>query len=243
MKRIICIIQARMGSERLPGKVLMPINGAPMLGYQIARINTQMPDLDIVVATSDTPKDDALYDYCRRNEVSIFRGAEHNVLKRFHDVVVDAKLADDDLVIRLTGDCPLTCPDLIQALINFYQESGADYGRIDTDSFPRGVDAEVFTVAMLKQAYHHASSNYEQEHVTPFFYDADNGFQVVKYINPEGNHSQYRLCVDEAADFSVVNQLFALLGKVWPDCDYRALMDVVCNHPEVTSLNQNVQQR
>ena len=243
MKRIMCIIQARLGSERLPGKVLMPINGLPMLGYQIERLKTQMPELDIVVATSDNPRDDALYDYCQQNSVSVFRGNEHNVLKRFHDLISNSELSDDGLVIRLTGDCPLTCPDLIKALIDLYLNSGADYGRIDTDSFPRGVDAEVFTASMLNRAFKDASTSYEREHVTPFFYDVNNAFVMVKYANPEGNHSQFRFCVDEMEDFQVASQLLTLLGQDWPDVTYSQLMDIVTAHPEITRLNQNVEQR
>lgn len=243
MNRKICIIQARMGSERLPGKVLMTMNGQPMLGYQLQRLKIQMPELEVVVATSEHSTDDPLYHYCLDNEVAVYRGDQHNVLKRFHDLVLNANLNDDDMVIRLTGDCPLICPDLINELIVHYLDSNADYGRIDTDSFPRGVDAEVFTVVMLKQAYQNTLSSYDQEHVTPYFYHPDSAYSVMKYTNKLGNHSHIRLCVDEVADFDMVNQIVSIVGNSWTDINYTQLIEVISDHPEITQINQAVKQR
>ncbi len=232
-----------MGSERLKGKVLRPINGIPMLSYQIERLRSQQPDLNITIATSVGSQDDVLEDFCNNNRINVFRGSEANVLQRFHDAASQFQLNDSDEIIRLTGDCPLICPDLIKQLIHQYRATGSDYGRVDTDSYPRGVDAEIFTMAMLRQANSQATTEYDREHVTPYFYAPENHFKTTRLTNSFADDSGFRLCVDQEIDFIVVSQIIALLGDDWRKADYRQLIDCLKNHPEFSQLNRDVQQR
>ena len=243
MNKILCIIQARMGSTRLPGKVLKEVNGRPMLAYQIARLNHQFPDLDIMLATTSMAADDALESFCLNNNIQYYRGSENDVLGRFADIITQNAHTDTDRIIRITGDCPLICPDLIRALIDEYHRSGAHYGRIDTDTYPRGVDAEIFTVGMLITANNKATSDYEREHVTPYFYQTDTEYKVLKLKNSSGDHHEYRLCVDELLDFEVFQRIIEILGDSWRSATYDDLITLLQRNPDLSKHNQHVQQR
>ena len=173
------VIQARTGSNRLPGKILRPINGLPMLAYQINRLKTQAPELNLILATSNKTTDQPVLELGECMDIPVFAGDEDDVLGRFKDLAISYQWPDEALIVRLTGDCPLSCPDLINKLIRLYQSSNADYGRIDTDTYPRGVDAEIFTVKMLINAAETTQNPYDREHVTSFFYrDASPYHQV-----------------------------------------------------------------
>lgn len=240
---VYAIIQARLGSERLPQKVLKPINGMPMLGYQLERLQTQFPELQLIIATTNEPADQALRDYCVHNNVNFYAGSESDVLDRFYECIQALNLPTESRLIRLTADCPLICPGLIKALLKQYDIEQADYGRIDTDSFPRGVDAEVFTVEMLTEAHTNATSAHEREHVTPYFYRNDSSYRQTRLINKRGNHSHYRLCVDEPDDFRLVTELINDIGNQWVDAGYKQLSQYLEQHPEITSINADVEQR
>lgn len=241
MSQIICVIQARMGSERLPGKVLKPINDIPLLEYQLTRLR-RLSNVRIIVATSNTAKDDVLAEYCIKHSHEVYRGDEHNVLKRFYDLAMALNLNSCDRIIRLTGDCPLVCPDLITQLFNTHEGQPDHYLRIDTDSFPRGVDAELFTCEMLTDAFSNATTEYEHEHVTPYFYQSGK-YSMGKLNNKLGNHSHIRLCVDESADFDCVTALINEMGDGWPDTDYKDIIAVLSDRPDIANLNQAVEQK
>ena len=241
MSQITCIVQARMGSKRLPGKVLKPINGIPMLQYQLTRLR-QLNNVRVVVATSDTQTDDALAEYCAMNSHEVYRGDENNVLKRFYDLSNKLNLIPEDRIIRLTGDCPLVCADLIAQLVDAQVNQSNQYGRIDTDYFPRGVDAELFTYEMLISAFKNASSEYECEHVTPYFYQSGK-YSIVKLNNSLGNHSHYRLCVDEPSDHQCVSAVISELGDAWADANYQDIISVLLDKPALAKLNQSVIQK
>jgi len=201
---IVAIIQARMGSTRLPGKVLKEVNGKSLLMYQIERVKISKLLDKIVVATSMSSKDDLISDFCKRNNIDCFRGSENNVLSRYYEC---AKEFQADIVVRLTADCPLSDPVVIDDVISLFQKEKVDYtantAPPDTTRFPDGSDVEVFSIQALKRAFIECLNPHDREHVTFYFWQHDNNFKTIQ-MSQGVDWSKYRFTVDYPEDFEVV---------------------------------------
>lgn len=203
-----CVVQARLGSTRLPGKVLADLDGEPLLCFMLGRLRSLRVDA-IVVATSTEPRDDAVADAAREAGVPVVRGSEHDVLNRFM-TALDAHPATH--VIRLTADCPLTDPEIVNATLEVHHHQGADYtSNVTPRTFPKGLDVEVATVAALRTAAAEARDPTEREHVMPFLYRHPERFRLASYRNDE-LLGEERWTVDTADDLSVVRRAVARLG-------------------------------
>ena len=168
---VLCILQARFSSTRLPGKVLKPILGEPMLARQIERIARAARVDALTVATSDQASDDGIAALCERLGVDCYRGSLDDVLDRFYQA---ARHSGPSHVMRLTGDCPLTDPAILDALVELHLTGDFDYSsNVEERTYPDGLDAEVFRYDLLVQAWQGAMSPYEREHVTPFMREAE----------------------------------------------------------------------
>lgn len=164
-KRIIASIEARMGSTRLPGKVLLPVGGTPVLSYMISRVQMSTKITDIIVATTDNPKDDMIEDMCNKMNIKVFRGNEENVLER---VFKATQSLNADIIVELTGDCPLIDPDLIDHAVSTFlinHECDYLYNR-EYEGYPDGMDIQVFTSKAFKRSRKIASTRSELEHVS-----------------------------------------------------------------------------
>ena len=202
------IVQARSSSTRLPLKVLLPILGKPLIIHLLERIShTQFAD-NIVLATSSDPSDDLLASIVQQNGFNIYRGSLNNVLKRFFDC---ATLYEAENIVRITGDCPLMDPQLIDEIIENFDSHQVDYLAnmlSNSLSVPDGFDVEIFTIDALRKAYRNASLDSDLEHVTPWIKKQDSGFRCKHFIhNPF--RPFYRLTVDDQKDFEVVNEIFS----------------------------------
>ncbi|MEW6774179.1 MAG: glycosyltransferase family protein [Bacteroidota bacterium] len=206
-KKIICIIQARMGSSRLPGKILKPIvNNIPSLFLQYERISPAQKVNKIIVATSDLPQDDIVEYYCNQWQIPVFRGDEQNVLKRFYDA---ANLYQADVLIRITADCPLHHYKVIDWCIKQFEELNADYFSNSNEPpvLEDGWDTEVFSYKALHSAYLNATKNFEKEHVTPYIKQSGKfrcHFQ--KYLSD--NPHQFKLSLDNENDYKLIQTIF-----------------------------------
>jgi len=211
---IVAILQARMTSSRLPGKVMKPILGVPMIGRHIERLN-RCDSLDrIVVATSKDPSDDGLAAYCESLGVRVFRGSLDDVLGRFQG----AALANGPAahVVRLTADCPLADPQVIDACVWRHIETGADYTSNTIErSYPDGLDVEVMTAEALKVMHREARDPYEREHVTPFLYRHPERFRIAQLVQ-SAPLSDRRWTVDTPEDFEFVSRVFYMLYPTNP---------------------------
>ena len=203
------ILQARMSSSRLPGKVLKPLLGQPMILRQIERLRRCRELERIVVATSQDPSDDILAETLARAGLETVRGPLDDVLGRF--VLAADQLQLEGEIVRLTADCPLADPGVIDACIALRREGGFDYasnGLVRT--YPRGLDVEVFTASALRRAGAEAISPYDREHVTPWLYREETALRLGKLVGSP-DLSEFRWTVDLPADFDFVSQVFGAL--------------------------------
>jgi glutamate-1-semialdehyde 2,1-aminomutase len=202
--KTIAIVQARMGSTRFPGKVMRPINGVPMIELLLRRLAKAKRIDRIILATSDDPRNQPLADHVRSLGYEVFQGSENDVLDRFYQA---AKPHQPEAVVRITGDCPLIDPDLVDLVIAAHKEQGVDYlSNTWPRSYPDGLDTEVFSFRALEQAARQATKPAEREHVTPFI--RESGLFKTGNVAYEEDPSMERWTVDEAADFEVIAAVF-----------------------------------
>ena len=232
--RVVAVLQARMSSTRLPGKVLAPILGRPMLARQLERL-ARCAALDaLAVATSDRPDDDPVAELCAAEGVACCRGSLANVLDRFYGC---AKAHAADHVVRLTGDCPLVDPAFVDILVDFYRERGAAYATYcRPPSLPDGLDAEIFSFAALEAAWREARDPFEQEHVTPFIVRRPERFPAANWAYRE-NLSHLRWTVDEPEDFAFVTRVFEELYPANPAFAMQDVLDLLARKPELAAIN------
>lgn len=201
---VVAIIQARMGSTRLPGKVMKTINGKPMIEIMLARLRMSQRITSIVVATSVDPRNAPLAEHVRSLGYACEMGSENDVLERYADV---ARAHSADVVIRITGDCPLVDPNLVDDAIGFFLEAGVDYLCNNyPPTYPDGLDIEVFSAAALCRAHAEATEAFDREHVTPYLRRP--GLFATVTISADEDLSTLRWTVDEAADFEVISRVF-----------------------------------
>ena len=206
---IVAIIQARMKSTRLPGKVLADICGKPMLHYVIARAKrAKMANL-VVVATSADPADDLIEEFCAANAVPCFRGSENDVLERYYRAAMQF---DANIIVRLTADCPLIDPLVIDQVTQRILESNSDYvSNVLQLTFPDGLDTEVLTFDALARAWHEATLPSEREHVTSYIINRPNLFRL-GCIKNNVDLSQLRWTVDKPEDLELIRKIYRSLG-------------------------------
>ena len=202
--KAVAIVQARMGSTRLPGKVMMSIGGYSLIELLLMRLSESIEVDEIVVATSEHTNNKVLIDHVRSLGFRCEKGSENDVLERYYDTAVKCSA---DVIIRITADCPLIDSALVDECIKEFKHSGVDYfSNNHPESFPDGLDVEVFSFSALSQAHLEATSNIDREHVTPYIRDC-NKFSIGEMVCNE-DHSDKRWTVDEPADFNVVKNIF-----------------------------------
>ena len=202
---VVAIIQARMGSSRLPGKSLAEIEGRPMLWHVIQRVKRARLVDRVVVATSIAPADDAIEKMCRENDIPCHRGSENDVLDRFYAAARAEKASQ---VVRITADCPLIDPEVIDRVVRRFQRGDLDYAsNAMVRSYPDGLDTEIFSFSALERAWHEASKTSEREHVTPYL--RSEKFRTANVENGSTSlYQHYRWTVDEAADLDFIRAVY-----------------------------------
>jgi spore coat polysaccharide biosynthesis protein SpsF len=202
---ITAIVQARMGSTRLPGKVLLPILGQPMLALLLKRISAARLVDRVILATSGHPSDVPIQQFAQVKGIFCVRGAVDDVLDRYHQA---AKRSQADHIVRITGDCPLIDPGVIDEVIRTHIKDGNDYtSNVHPPTYPDGMDVEVMSFAALDEAWSYADKPSEREHVTSYFRRDLSHMKIGNVSHPK-DLSHIRLTVDEAEDFEVVKAVF-----------------------------------
>ena len=220
---ILAVVQARMSSSRLPGKVLKPILGKPMLFRQIERIKRSRLINKIIVATSVEGSDDLIESMCLENQIDCFRGDLKDVLDRFYQVALKY---DPRHIVRLTADCPLIDPRVIDETILFYKKGAYDYAsNTIPHTFPDGLDVEIFNATVLAKVWSEAKTQYEREHVTPFFYNNPSMFRLGSFRS-EKDLSSLRWTVDKEEDFKFVERVYEALYPKKPDFSMADILEI-----------------
>lgn len=218
---ILAILQARMSSSRLPGKVLAAVLGEPMMGRQIERIRRSRHIDQVVIATSDDPSDDPVAAYGAAIGVDVVRGSLHDVLSRFLGAL--DRYPDAEIMLRLTADCPLVDWRVLDALIEKHRASGADYtNNTSVKSFPHGLDAEAMKPEALRRAAREATSAYDHEHVTPYLYSEPGRFRT-EVLTRAPSLAHLRWTVDYPEDLEFVRHVYETLHPADPDFDTEAV--------------------
>ncbi len=233
--KVVAIVQARMGSTRLPNKVMKVIGGKPMIELLLSRLAKSTQIDQIVVATSLDPRNQPLIEHVEKLGYQCFVGSENDVLERYFQA---AKFSKADIVVRVTGDCPVIDPVLVDDIVSQFKSENVDYfSNVAPATYPDGLDTEVFTFKSLEQAAQAAKSPYEREHVTPYLLDANN-FRQGRKIN-DVDLSQLRWTVDEAADFEVMTKVFDHFSPEiyfsWKD-----VYDLQLQNPQLFISNQHL---
>ena len=231
----LTIIQARMGSSRFPGKIMVPINGTTAIELMIKRLSRH-PDLqNIVVATSTAATDDVFCAYLNTINVRYIRGSEDNVLQRFHDAI-DKYPADN--IVRATGDCPFIDPDLVIELICAFSQENADYAYL-SPKFAEGLDVEVFTKNAIEVANLEAALESEREHVTLFLSNNPDRFKIIKFDQNQ-DHSAYRFTLDTPEDLEVINAIADEFKTSMADVQTNEIIEYLNNNPKVFEKNNQI---
>lgn len=239
-KNIIVIIQARLGSTRLPNKVLKDLCGKPVLWHVVERLKQCKHLTGIVVATTTLPEDDAIQKFCVENDVNYYRGSSENVLSRYYEA---AKQFKAEIIIRITSDCPVIDPVLIDEMIHDYKLSNVDYmSNSLMRTYPRGLDVEIFSFPVLEKTFKKASMQYELEHVTPYIYKHPELFTLKNYAN-DADYSFHRWTLDTDEDYILLKEIYDNLyveGKLFLWKDILKLFEL---KPGLLDINKHIEQK
>ena len=234
---IWAIIQARMGSTRLPGKVLMDLCGKSVLERVVERVLKSQLINGVMIATSNSNKDAEIVKECKRIGAKFFCGSEEDVLDRYYKA---AKTFDVGHIIRITADCPLLDPEIIDRVVNRYFESKADYcSNILKETFPDGMDVEVFNFDVLSEAWENANLLSEREHVTPYIRNHPDMFKLVNLSNDE-NIADKRWTVDERKDLDFIRAITEGLICKKPNFTMQDILDFLKDNPQTEELNKEI---
>ena len=239
--KIVAIVQARMGSTRLPGKIMKDLLGKPMLTRMLERLG-RTPSLEqVVVATTEQERDQQVVDFCNERDLHVFRGSEQDVLDRYYQT---AKHFQADLIVRCTSDCPLICPSHVEDVIQHFlaNEKELDYVAdfLPRRTFPMGLDTEVMTFQALERTWCKAKEQPFREHVTLFIYRHPKEFRLSGISNDE-DLSTLRETVDTAEDLAFARKVFEHFGR--DDFSWRETLSATRENPQWTTINAHIKQK
>lgn len=240
--KIGAIIQARMGSSRLPGKVMTKIMNKTVLEHVVRRVKQSKLINEIIVATTTLDQDKIIEQEAIRINANVFLGSEENVLSRYYYA---AKMFDLNIIVRITSDCPIIDPIILDDLIKTYLSndydivSNAGPNQIDR-TFPRGLDAEVFSFEVLEETFLNASQKYHIEHVTPYIYE--NKSKVFYYKN-EIDYSKYRLTLDTKEDYILIKRIYENLYKESKFFYLNEIIELLKSDESLFLINSHIEQK
>lgn len=229
-----------MGSSRLPGKVLAQVAGKPLLGYLIDRLRASKTIDDIIIATTADPLDQCIVKFCKESDVAYFQGDAEDVLSRYNAICLDMpKLLPNSSVVRITGDCPLVDPQIVDRAVRELYSGSFDYcSNTLAPTFADGFDVEVFTTSLLSEAAESAKKPSEREHVTLWMKQAAH---VKKHnLTSLKDSSHLRLTVDEQEDLDVITAVIQNCLSQDILMGYQEICDYLQSHPELQHLNSHI---
>jgi spore coat polysaccharide biosynthesis protein SpsF len=238
---IVCTIEARMTSNRLPGKVSLPAVGKPLLELMVERLRRVRAIDQIVIATTEDPSSDPLEALAERIGIGCFRGSEDDVLAR---VLGAAQAYDADVIVETTGDCPLIDPATIDLVIARFQEGGVDYCSNTLErTYPRGMDVQVFPTAVLAEVAELTDDPSDREHVSLYIYEHPERYRLRSVTSERPETGELRLTVDTAEDYELIRTVFEELYPRDPAFGLPEILALLDARPELADLNRHVEQK
>ena len=240
MSKVVVIIQARMGSTRLPGKVMSEISGKPMLWHVIDRVK-KCRNIDlVVVATTTNKKDRVVRDLAEKSGAKAYCGSEDDVLDRYYQA---ARIFGAEIVVRITADCPLIDPHFADRMVRYFEDNKHKYDYIGMgtpNKYPNGLDTEVFSFGALEKAWKDAKLKSEREHVTSYIWKNEELFRIGA-IEAEKDLSLFRWTVDEERDLKLVREIYRHLYKEGRLFATDEILELLSRKPELLDINQDIQ--
>jgi len=236
------IVQARMGSTRLPGKVMLEVMGRPLLAYLIERLKRVKNAKGLLIATTELSDDDVIAAFAKSCSLPVFRGSVDDVLSRYY---LAASSVSAKSVVRITADCPLIDPEIIDEAIELYKSATPPPDYVSNSikrTYPRGMDVELFSFKALSRAFFEAVEPFQKEHVTPFIYRHRELFHCLNFEYGT-DASRYRLTVDTREDFVLIELLLNALYPQKNNFTLKDLLDLITLHPEWAQINASVLQK
>ncbi|WP_422931562.1 cytidylyltransferase domain-containing protein [Singulisphaera sp. PoT] len=238
--KVVAIVQARLGSTRLPRKVLQDLDGEPMLARVLNRLQRARLVDQVVVATTTEARDSPLVEWCESSGWPVFQGSETDVLDRYLGA---AKAFNADVVVRITSDCPLIDPGVVDLVVKalLIRQPPLDYvSNILTRTYPRGLDTEAFRHAALESAWIEDQDVSSREHVTPYLYRKPGRFRLGGVEN-EKDVSHLRWTVDTAEDLELIRRIYETFGH--DEMSWREVLDLIERNPEWSEINRHIEQK
>lgn len=238
-KKVLAIVQARVTSTRLPGKVLMDIEGKPFIWHVLERLKHAKKIDEIVLAIPDTKENDILETFAKDNKIQYFRGSENNLLERYY---LSAKKLGANIIVRIPSDNALIDPRIVDVVIERHLNSDADYtSNVLEKTFPVGLHTEVFNFDALEKAYNEAKEEYEKEHATPYIYRHPEIFKL-QSVTAEGKlrRPEIRLTTDTEKDLKLIREIYKNLyiaGKIFYA---EEIIDLLDKYPDLIKINTNI---
>jgi spore coat polysaccharide biosynthesis protein SpsF len=240
--KVATIIQARMGSTRLPGKVLKKVLGKTLLEYQIERVKRAKTIDEIIIATTTKENDDPIAQICQQLSIPYYRGSEEDVLSRYYEAATKFNV---DVVVRLTSDCPIIDPNIIDKVVEHYLENKDRYDYVSntlTRKYPRGLDTEVMSYEVLKRVHEEAKELVYREHVTAYIYHHPDQFRLCNVSN-EKDESKHRWTVDTEEDFILIKNILETLYPINPLFTLEDVIRILQDKPEWVEINAHIEQK
>jgi len=240
--KVVCIIQTRIGSSRLPGKVLKKIGNKTAVEHVVERIKRISSIDEIIIATTIEERDDLVEEEAKRLGVNFYRGSEDDVLSRYYYA---AKEYNGDVIVRVTSDCPLIDSEVSGNVIEFFLNNMDKYDYVSNTlerTYPRGLDTEVFSLKALEKAFKEAEIKRDREHVTPYIWDNPKLFRIYQYKNQIDN-SNFRWTLDTAEDLELIRKVYDYLKERGNEFTMEEVLGLYKKHPELKYINETVEQK
>ncbi|MDQ0161934.1 cytidylyltransferase domain-containing protein [Aeribacillus alveayuensis] len=240
--KVAAIIQARMGSTRLQGKILKKVLDKTLLEYQIERVKRAKSIDEIIIATTTKESDDQIVQLCQQLSIPYYRGSEEDVLSRYFEA---ATQFNADVIVRLTSDCPIIDPNVIDKVVTHYLENKDRYDYVSntlTRTYPRGLDTEVMSYKVLKRAHEEAKETAYREHVTAYIYHHPDQFRLCNVSN-EMDESRHRWTVDTEEDFLLIQNILETLYPINPLFTLEDVIRILRDKPEWAEINAHIEQK
>ncbi|MDX2054782.1 MAG: glycosyltransferase family protein [Polyangiaceae bacterium] len=239
--RTLVVVQARLGSSRLPGKVLLPLLGEPVLVRMLERIRAAKSQFELVVATTSEPEDAAIVSLCQERNILVFRGSTNDLLDRHYRAALQFGA---DVVVKIPSDCPLIDPAALDHVLGYFLENKDNFdfvSNLQPPSWPDGNDVEIMTMDALKTAWIEAQRPFEREHTTPFIWDNNERFRIGNVLYPGGGDysATHRFVLDYEADYQFIRAVFErLLPRFGAAFSLPEILELLSREPELMALNR-----